>query len=170
MRKATRNLAPIKRFFEGSPFAGEFCPFCEENRLTVYHRYPMCNQCQEKYHPDETLLKTLQGRRLHIEQEEINWEQKPRPRLTGTIDGIAWQANYVFLGWSVPRVYGDGLEESDSRLIAEYLNLQTPPFLEQFKQKKTKIRRYVFLAALGTGVLATASYLIAKNLAQKKTE
>src|SRR3990167_9534173 len=114
VRKATRNLAPIKRFFKGSPFAGEFCPYCGQNRLTAHHRYPICTQCQGKLRIDEKLLKTLRGRRLHIEQEEVDWQQRPHPELTGTIDEKRWRAIYVLEHWSVRRVYGDGLEESDA--------------------------------------------------------
>lgn len=183
MRKATRP-EPVKHETPESGFAGYRCPVCTENKLLHAYRRPICQQCREKFGLGGDFLDQLQHYRLQINQKEINWRQKPQPKLSGTIEEFPWKAILVLDGrWQI--TWQDLAPSAEMRptygaLIKQFLDSITPDYVERLKGATTKVRRYHLLAAigLGTGVtlaaaaitLVTAGYLAARHAEKKRRE
>jgi len=160
--------APIK--YNTSKFAGEICPICNENRLVAALKYPVCIRCRQRFSLTENLLKKLKSHRLIIDQETIDWEQKPHPTLTGVIDDIGFKASYVLNRWFIQFATTKYIDkEFLASLIKQYLDQITSNCFEQVKTKPTKIRRYFFFVAIGTTVV-TATYLFKKRAERSKTK
>lgn len=161
-RKASRP-APIKHDFTTSGFYGELCPICEKQKLGVTLILPVCMRCRTKYKLTEDLLKEMQAHRLIIAQEVINWKHEPYPKLTGTINDIDWQANFVLGKWSIQFLKPTEKQAELTRLIREYLDAITPSFVDRLKRRKQKIRRrYIFFLAAGV-TLVTARHLTTRH-------
>lgn len=167
LHKASRP-APVKIDFFSSGFYGETCPICQENRLGVNLCYPICVRCRQKYDLTEDLLEALRAHRLMIDQEVVDWLQKPHPEITGTIDQIRWKAQFVLGQWLIQVQKQTKDRTTIAKLIREYLTKLTPEFVDRLTQKQTKIRRYAFFIATGA-TLITLSYVI-KKWTEKKTK
>lgn len=88
---------------------------------------------------------------LVIDQKEIDWQQKP-PTLSGTINGVAWQAQFLLEDWSVFDSYE--LTQSEVITIEQYLFNITAEV--ENRQKKTRILQCVILGVVAAGVLTGA--------------
>lgn len=154
--------APIKHDFSESDFTGELCPLCQVNKLTRIHQYPICRRCRDKLNIMENQLRNLQAHRLVITEEFIDWEVKPNPELKGTIDNIPWHAEYISGRWEAQLLEEIGEHASIAILVQDYLKKITPTLKERRKVKKSKIRRYFFMATCGT-TMVTAAYFIRKH-------
>lgn len=167
--KAVRPT-PIKHSFV-SKFGGEICPICGSNRLVMVLEYPVCMRCREKYDLTEDLLRELKAHRLLISTDTIDWQEKPYPRVSGLIDDkVPWQASFVMNEKWFVEVCQPSEDRNDIvGLIRQYLVSITPAWLERMKNKKTKIRRYVFIAAVGVS-LATTGYFLKKRSDRLKKE
>lgn len=167
MKRASRASPPgrIRHDFTLSSYAGELCPLCQKNRLPSLNRYPVCLPCQEKNDIPEDILESLKGYRFFMNQEKINWREKP-PLVSGTIDNKPWQAAFLLQDWKLQRGVDDKLDEIEVKLIIDYLKLITPAFVERMKKGETKIRRRVLVIAIGTTVVTMA--LLWKMLAERQ--
>ncbi|OGD56032.1 hypothetical protein A2V71_03935 [Candidatus Berkelbacteria bacterium RBG_13_40_8] len=158
---------PLKLNFKQRPFAGERCPLCQKNRLTVAHQYPICTQCRKIFSNNEKILKELAGHEIIFDKDEIDWKEKPCPTISGSYDTKRWQGSFSLQKWSVTR--SEDFSQEEALLVRQILELLTPSFIDRQKKRKTKIRRRIFFIALGATV-ATAAYLAKKHSDLKNKE
>ncbi len=141
-----------------SGYYGELCPICRKTKMSSYSAGPICEHCRGKFGLTEDDLKPFEGRRILFNQRTIDWKAKPNPLITGTIDDQPWQASFINEKW-----HTHSLEEppnpQDATLITNFLTEMTPVWKEIAKRKKTSIRRYRFIAAVGV-IYVTGRYLL----------
>lgn len=159
-KKASRPT-PIAHSFV-SKFGGEICPICKKNRLAAILKYPVCNRCRKKYDITEKMLQELTEHRFLISTGIIDWQQKPHPTISGSIDDAPWKASFVLNNQWFVELRQPGEDHLTIRcLIRQYLESITPAWLERAKGK-TKIRRYAFFVATGASIV-TAGYFLKKR-------
>ncbi len=142
-------------------YYGEFCPECKETKMSSYSPGPFCEHCRGKHGLTEDDMKSFVGHRILIDQYIIKWRTKPNPQITGTVDDKPWQSSFINEKW-----HTHSLEEPPNRnnatLVSNFLNIMTPVWKKAAESKRTKIRRYAFIAAVGVTV-ATTKHLLKKG-------
>ncbi len=162
MGHKTRRLTPVTSVVENpGGYGGELCPFCRRTRMECRNQYPICHACQNKYGLTDEILRDLSGHRIKIDQDEIDWEAKPLPILSGLIDDLQWSAIYN----KEKDRWKAGLEDTSGPakmglFVNSYLDLMTSVWVSSADQRrKTTICRYSFVAvAVGIGLVG-AKYL-----------
>lgn len=169
--KTARRPTPVIHFtLNPGGYGGELCPLCKKTKLASTTKYPVCHPCQTEYRLTEDLLKLLSGHRILIEQDEINWGKAPYPVLTGTIDDVGWEAHYLEKEekWSV--AVTDPAENPEKLLKIMEVHLVLISSIGEIaaeRRKKTKIRRYSFVAVAGI-TMVTAAYIFKKQAEKEK--